>query len=658
MTTTPDPRLAAPRHTDTEFAPVSFASREEWEEFRAHLQTTLRVACGMYHAREWAPLEVNIRDTIVHDDYTVEKASFEALPGFLVTGNLYRPRGEGAFPIVACPHGHWDNGRLEDSERGSVPARCITFARMGIVSFAYDMVGYVDSTQFPFDWGHFSDMPMEERRKEHLWGIHPFSVQLWSSLRVVDFLQGLPGVDPARVGCVGASGGGTQTFVLSALDDRVIVSAPVTMISHTMQGGCTCENAPLIRIHASNVEIGAMAAPRPMILVSATGDWTRATPEVEYPAIKAVYGLYGAADTVSNTHIEAPHNFNQPSREAVYQFLAKHLLGQDVDGMLFDEPPYTVDPDEAVRVFPDGAPESFPTGDALIAQWMTAHAERAHNALRQYAGDDDWHTRLREAWGIAMGIGPRFNENRLEDMKTTTLDDGTEVRSLTFVRDRWDGQPAGAVPIKTWRPATLTHRIRLVVLAHPEGPAALAEADGITPGRLVNTLLAAGCVVAAPAVFDPAGRARPRFDDTFAPSDTAWRVQDIADAAHYAYEEWSGDQEGPPTLILAGVGEAGMWTWLAAPLLRRVHGVVVDADGFDPGDNDAWAERLYVPSIRSLGGLEAATHLLAPAQLTVFGLAGDRPDYSTRHQAVQARIPRYESVAATAAVLRNTIMAV
>jgi len=129
-------------------------------------------------------------------------------------------------------------------------------------------------------------------------------------------------------------------------------------------------------------------------------------------------------------------------------------------------------------------------------------------------------------------------------------------------------------------------------------------------------------------------------------------VQDIVDAAHYAFEEWSGDEEGPPRMTLAGIGGAGMACWLAAPLLRRVDAVVVDAGGFDPDDNKAWADRLYVPSIRSVGGLEAATHLLAPAALTVHRLGGAVPDAGTRHAALNAPAPRFVDEPLSPAALR------
>ena len=179
---------------------------------------------------------------------------FESLPGFFVTGNLYRPIGDGPFPAVLSPHGHWTYGRLENTPTTSGPARAIGLARQGFVVFTYDMVGYNDSQQLPHTFGG---------RREHLWGLSLAGLQLWNGIRALDFLETLPYVRRDALAATGESGGGTQTFLLAAVDSRVKVAVPVNMISLHMQGGCLCENPPGLRLDTTNVEIAATIAPRP-----------------------------------------------------------------------------------------------------------------------------------------------------------------------------------------------------------------------------------------------------------------------------------------------------------------------------------------------------------------------------------------------------------
>jgi hypothetical protein len=98
------------------------------------------------------------------------------------------------------------------------------------------------------------------------------------------------------------------------------------MVSAIMQGGCGCENTPGLRIGTNNMEFAAMMAPRPMLLVAATGDWTKNVPREEFPAIRKIYALYGKPDNVETQQFNYGHNYNQDSREAVYRFFRQQML--------------------------------------------------------------------------------------------------------------------------------------------------------------------------------------------------------------------------------------------------------------------------------------------------------------------------------------------
>ena len=357
-----DTRLGAAKHVSTPWALRRYRMLAEWEQRAAAIRRHILVCAGLWPLPEKTPLKAQVFGRIEREGYAVEKVFFESLPGFFVCGNLYRPLGEGPFPALACPHGHWGLGRLENTELGSIAGRCINFARQGMVAFSYDMVGYNDSDQFVHrEIGG---------RREALWGIGALSLQLWNSIRVVDFLASLADVDAERMGCTGASGGGTQTFLLMAVDERIKAAAPVNMVSAFMQGGCRCENQGHLRLDINNVEIASCMAPRPLLLVSCTGDWTANTPEVEFPAVRAIYGLYGAQNKVSEVQIDAPHNYNQPSREAVYAFFKRHLLGGQ--GRVAEQP-FTVERDEDLLVFsgrkkPAHALDAQGVFDAVIAR--------------------------------------------------------------------------------------------------------------------------------------------------------------------------------------------------------------------------------------------------------------------------------------------------
>lgn len=374
-------------NTDTRFTMPEYKTLAQWETRKSALRKQILFAAGLLPMPERTPLNPNIFGRIEREDYTIEKVYLETLPGCYLGGNLYRPlKRPGKLPAVAKPHGHWNYGRLEHQPLSSTPALGVNMARQGYVVFAYDMVGYNDTIQTPHAFGGPA---------EHLWSFGPLGLQLWNSMRAVDFLESLPYVDSERITMTGASGGGTQTFLLTAVDDRVAVSAPVNMVSAIMQGGSPCENAPGLRVGAFNVEFAAMMAPRPMLLVSATGDWTKNAPKDEFPAIRGIYSLYGAGDSVEGVQFDAPHNYNQDSREAVYGFFGRHVLGQ-TEAQKPREREIRVEKLQDMLVFHARAlPANALSYEALFEQWKRSAARQAAEVRPP--------STVREMLGLAIG---------------------------------------------------------------------------------------------------------------------------------------------------------------------------------------------------------------------------------------------------------------
>lgn len=328
------------------------ATVAEWTTRRAALRQEVSVALDLVPLPARPPLLPSIHGRREWGDYTIEKVSFQSLPGVYVTGSLYRPRQvSGKVPGVLCPHGHWDHGRFLDepeavvqqaldsgaerfacAARSPMQARCVQLARMGCVVFHYDMLGYADSVQVSAETAHkFAAQAaatpggfFTPTAEGHLCSI--LGLQTWHGIRALDFLESLPDVDPTRLAVTGASGGGTQTFLLCAVDERPAAAFPAVMVSTAMQGGCTCENASLLRLHAGNVTLAALFAPKPLGMTNAN-DWTKDLPTKGLPELQQLYTLLGQPEHVSLTQTTPyPHNYNQLSRRGMERWFARHLL--------------------------------------------------------------------------------------------------------------------------------------------------------------------------------------------------------------------------------------------------------------------------------------------------------------------------------------------
>lgn len=322
-----DKRLGDLKDLNGDFSWEPLDSYEAWQKRAEYVRRQILVSMGLWPMPEKTPLKPIVHGKVDRDDYTVEKVIIETFPGLYMTGSLYRPKGkEGKRPGILCPHGHWPNGRYHDhgaekvklevtgkaehSEIGGrhpLQARCVHLARMGCVVLMYDMLGYGDNHILSHELTHRIGKQRPEMSKPDHWGVFSaqaelrllsvMGMQTWNSIRAVDFMSSLPDVDPQNLGVTGASGGGTQTFILACVDPRPKAFFPAVMVSTIMQGGCTCENASYLRVNTGNIEFAALAAPRAVGMTGAN-DWTVEIETKGFPQLKEHFARMGAPGNV------------------------------------------------------------------------------------------------------------------------------------------------------------------------------------------------------------------------------------------------------------------------------------------------------------------------------------------------------------------------
>ena len=515
-----DVRLAPPKDLDGYFPLTVPETKAAWEERAARVRRQLLVSQGLWPLPTKTPLNAVIHGRIDLGDYTVEKVYFESMPGFFVTGNLYRPKQpRGKTPGVLSPHGHWADGRFhdagrqatrreivrgaerfEDGGRSPLQARQVQLARMGCTVFHYDMLGYADSQQLSFDLVHRFSKQRPEMSTPENWGLfspqaesHLQSVmglQTWNSIRALDFLLSLEEVDPSRIAVSGASGGGTQTFMLAALDPRVSLAFPAVMVSTAMQGGCTCENASCLRVETGNIEIAGLFAPKPLGMTAADV-WTREMATKGFPELQSLYTLLGAKDNVAlfaNTHFG--HNYNYVSRASFYSFLNKHFkLGLEEPIV---EEDYRRLSREEIAVWDVQHPQ--PPGGIeferkLARQWYDdAQKQLAASHPKDAASLAHW--RDVAGGGIAAILGrslPKASDVEFE--KTEETDLGETIRFSGLVRH---SQHKEELPIAFLHPKKWNKQV--VLWLSEQGKAGIFNADG-GPTPETQKLLDAGISV-------------------------------------------------------------------------------------------------------------------------------------------------------------------
>lgn len=603
-----------------------YVDRSQWEHRAAALREQVQVAEGLWPMPERTPLNAVLHGKIERQGYTIEKVFFASMPGHYVSGNLYRPTGKsGKLPAVLSPHGHWKDGRLYEAPeaearkqiasggeqtmnaaRYPLQARCATLARMGCVVFHYDMIGYADSQALVHRQG-FTDVEATLRLQSFM------GLQTWNSIRALDFLSGLDEVDPKRIAVTGASGGGTQTLILCAIDPRPAVSFPAVMVSEAMQGGCICENAPLARLRTNNAEIAALFAPKPMGMTAAN-DWTVDILTRGFPQIWSVYKLYDAEKDVAAWHRPFPHNYNQVSRELMYNWLNMHLkLG--LPSPVKEEPFEPVPPKE-LSVYDAEHPRQADEEDATgLRKQMTAASQRPMTVETLRRG---WGAivadHLPDAHDIAVvdGSGPRREGGVTREMATIRrLDRSAQTPFVALTPDEWDGS--------------------VVVWVHPVGPSSAIDAEGRpTPAvrKLLDQHAAVLAIGAPPAPHAPlqaayAGYTYPGYYFGYNAARLAERTSDVLNALALAR-----NRAGGKPVDLIAFRKSGTAALLADALADgAVRAASIDLDGFDFEQVHEAADERMLPGALKYGGVYGAISLCRGGRTTLWNVpANGHPD--------------------------------
>jgi dienelactone hydrolase len=664
-----DERLQPLKDLDGYFPFRPSETPEEWALRAERVRRGLAVALGLWPMPEKTPLNAVIHGRIDRQDYTIEKVYFESVPGFFVTGNLYRPKGKaGKVPGVLCPHGHWKNGRfLDDSPadvskeivrgeerfaeggRSPLQSRCVQSARMGCVVFHYDLIGYADSIQIPQSLAHgFSKQRPEMNRAEN-WGLfspqaetHLQSVmglQTWNSIRALDFLLSLPDVDPARIGVTGASGGGTQTFILCALDGRPSVAFPAVMVSTAMQGGCTCENACLLRVDTGNVEIAALFAPKPLGMTAAN-DWTKEMPTKGFPELQKHFEMMGAPRNVMlKPLLQFGHNYNYVSRAAMYGWLNQHLKLGLPEPVVEEDYRFSTPQELSVWDSQHPKPEGGPDFERKLLRWITERDEK------QLAQCQESLEHFREVYGGALDamIGRNLTDAGCVALTLTRQTDrGDYWEKAGLLRNASHGEE---IPVLMLEPKRSRHQA--VIWADARGKSGLfagTDPGDPRPTAAVQQLLSNGMtVIGADLLFQgefltddqPVTRTRKVSNPREAAAFTfgynytlfAQRVHDLLSVIQYARNQIRGLER----LDLVGLNGAGPWVAAAkAQAGNAIECVAADTGGFRFAKVTDIHDVNFLPGGTKYGDLPGMLALGVPGKLWLAGEGMEFPGLVNR----------------------------
>ncbi len=308
---------------------------DQWRAKRLEYRHQLQEMLGLWPMPERTDLKPVITGRVELAEFTVENLYFEASPLLYVTANLYLPKGlKAPAPAIlyVCGHSQQITNNVSFGNKTGYQHHGEWFARNGYVCLV------VDSLQL-------GEIPGLHHGTHHLglwwWnarGYTPAGVEAWFGIRALDYLCSRPEVDPERIGLTGRSGGGSYSWTIAALDDRVKVAAPVAgitdlqnqVVDGVVAGHCDCMF--FVNTYRWDFpQLAALIAPRPLLIGNTDKDKIFPLDGVVrlHKKTRKIYALYGAADQLGLLITEGPHQDTQDLQVPVLRWFNRFLKGEE-----------------------------------------------------------------------------------------------------------------------------------------------------------------------------------------------------------------------------------------------------------------------------------------------------------------------------------------
>jgi hypothetical protein len=455
-----------------------------------------------------------------------------------------------------------------------------------------------------------------------------FGLQTWNSVRALDFLMSIDGVDPTRIGCTGASGGGTQTMILAGFDTRVTAAFPCVMVSTAMQGGCTCENSHYLRINQGNIDIAALTAPRPLGLTAAD-DWTKELDKKGLPELTNLYALLGVPDRIT-AHIatQFPHNYNLPSRLAMYAFYNKHFkLGQQEP---IEERDFTVATKDELTVWTAAHPA--PSGEQVgmahelsVCRWMSNQDKIQIQGLIDGPDEDRIREVIGGAWETIIGRPmPKADQVKFELSRKEERIGYLLMEGVTSYLPK-----AASEKIPTTFLYPTNWNGTAVLWLSLNGPASVLT--GAKPTQAAQKLLDAGIAIACPSLYLEGAKESPKTGDNLRAKAGDFREfsgytygynytlisRRVHDVMTMVVMMRNHPDKPAKKLLLAGVDGAGPVAAVSgATMPKSLQGLALDLNDFTFARIGSHWDINFVPGAVKYGDIPALLKLCAPLKVT------------------------------------------
>lgn len=308
-------------------------SKADWEKYQNNMKEKFGASLAKF---EKTPLNAKVTGKLERKKFEVEKVIFESHPGFYVTAALFIPKNlqKPAPAVIYC------SGHTELGFRSEVYQRVIiNLVEKGFVVFAFDPIGQGERLQYVNPENGKSKVGGSTTEHSYagvqtlLTGTSLSDYFIWDGVRAIDYLETRNEVDSTRIGITGRSGGGTQSALIAAFDERIYAAAPecyITSFKRLLQsiGPQDAEQNPyrFIKKGFDHADFFHIRAPKPALMITTTHDFfSQQGARETFAEVKKSYAALGVPENIQMTEDFGKHESTKNNREKLYAFFQKHL---------------------------------------------------------------------------------------------------------------------------------------------------------------------------------------------------------------------------------------------------------------------------------------------------------------------------------------------
>jgi dienelactone hydrolase len=320
-----------------QFTGSTAAECRAWQaDFRAKLNELLGDTTP---PAEWSETEISVATFDDHIRYELLLSADGApdLPIYLLMPRTVAAAR--AVPGVMCVHGHGNYGHHPIVGRTDIEGVAgaiesanydygLEFVRRGYAVAAPCMVPFGDRVE-KTGYGNQDPCAVTFVRMQAL-GMLPMAENLRDLRWTLSYLQSRPEVLADRLGCAGLSYGGRMTMLVSAIDERIrvtAVSGALNLLQEriTHRYSCGSQIIPGLLKYGDYSEIGSLIAPRPCVWEVGSDDglvvpgWSDTFRE----RLRRAYGTLGVSENLQFDDFEGGHRWNGEVAFPLFQRVLK-----------------------------------------------------------------------------------------------------------------------------------------------------------------------------------------------------------------------------------------------------------------------------------------------------------------------------------------------